>query len=144
MQETAEVLLAIGGMMLLGMMTDMLGRKTFLPRVTLLLLFGMLIGPNLLNLLPENITSNFDLIANTALIMVGFLVGGHLKIGRQLFSVSLGAVIGTVIVVTICLTLVGVPLEVAIMLGCIATATDPAVTMDVIEETESKGPCKPL
>ncbi len=60
--------------MLLGLMTDYLGRRTFLPRVTLLLLFGMLIGPNAFNLLPEVITSHFELITNVALVMVGFLV----------------------------------------------------------------------
>lgn len=131
--------------MLLGMITNTLGQRTLLPRVTLLLLFGILIGPNVFDLIPQSIFSSFDLFANVALLMIGFLVGGHLtrklmhSIGRELLAVSLGAVIGTVTVVALCLSLLGLPVEIAIMLGCIATATDPAATMDVIEETHSRG-----
>lgn len=131
--------------MLLGLMTDFLGRRTFLPRVTLLILFGMLIGPNGLNLLPKIIISNFELITNVALVMVGFLVGGKLTkdllkdIGKKVMWISLGAVFGTAIIVTVVLVAIGVPLEIAILLGCIATATDPAATMDVIEESKSRG-----
>ena len=145
MNEIATILIALGGVMLLGMITNTLGQRTFLPRVTLLLILGILIGPNVFNFLPRSIISNFDLFAKVALLMIGFLVGGHLtrklmhSIGRELLSVSLGAVLGTVTVVAICLTLIGLPVEIAIMLGCIATATDPAATMDVIEETHSKG-----
>jgi NhaP-type Na+/H+ or K+/H+ antiporter len=146
MDQTAEILLSIGGIMLLGMITDLLGRRTFLPRVTLLLLFGILIGPSVFNLLPEIFISNFKLITEIALTMVGFLVGGKLSrkllksLGKQLLWVSLGAVIGTVVIVSLVLILAGVPIALAILLGCIAAATDPAATMDVVEETKSKGP----
>ncbi len=145
MNETATILISIGGVMLLGMITNTLGQRTLLPRVTLLLIFGILIGPNVFDLIPQSIFSSFDLFANVALLMIGFLVGGHLtrklmhSIGRELLAVSLGAVIGTVTVVALCLSLLGLPVEIAIMLGCIATATDPAATMDVIEETHSGG-----
>ncbi len=145
MQHTHEILISIGGIMLLGLMTDYLGRRTILPRVTLLLLFGMLIGPNAFNLLPEVITSHFELITNVALVMVGFLVGGRLtkdllrNIGKKVMWISLGAVFGTVIIVMLSLVAVGVSLEIAILLGCIATATAPAATLDVVDESESKG-----
>lgn len=146
MDQTAEILLSIGGIMLLGMITDLLGRRTFLPRVTLLLIFGILIGPSVFNLLPEIFISNFKLITEIALTMVGFLVGGKLSrklfksLGKQLLWVSLGAVIGTVVIVSLVLILAGAPIALAILLGCIAAATDPAATMDVVEETKSKGP----
>ncbi|MBL1142990.1 MAG: cation:proton antiporter [Proteobacteria bacterium] len=145
MDHTSEILMAIGGMMLLGLMTDYIGRKTFLPRVTLLLIFGMLIGPNGFNFLPEIIISNFELITNIALVMVGFLVGGKLtkdllrSIGKEVMWLSLGAVFGTVLVVLSILIAIGVPVEIAILLSCIATATDPAATADVVEESESRG-----
>ncbi len=144
MHQTAEILLSIGGIMLLGLVTDMLGRRTFLPRVTLLLLFGMIIGPSLLNLLPEIFISRFELIANIALIMVGFLIGGKLSkklfksLGKELIWISLGAVIGTVSIVSLALIVAGVSAEMAILFGCIATATAPAATLDVVEESKVK------
>lgn len=145
MHQTAEILLSIGGIMLLGLVTDLLGRRTFLPRVTLLLLFGMIIGPSLLNLLPDIFISRFELIANIALIMVGFLIGGKLSrnlfksLGKELIWVSLGAVIGTVSIVSLALIVAGVSAEIAILFGCIATATAPAATLDVVEESKVKG-----
>ncbi len=78
-------------------------------------------------------------------MMVGFLVGGKLtkdllkNMGKKVMWISLGAVFGTAIIVTLLLMLIGVPLDVAILLGCIATATDPAAIMDVVEESNSKG-----
>lgn len=144
MHNTSEILIAIGSMMLLGLMTDYLGRRTFLPRVTLLLLFGILIGPKGFDLIPNVIISNFELITNIALVMVGFLIGGKLtrkmlvRNGKEVIWLSFGAVTGSVIVVMLALYLFGVPAEVAILFGCIATATAPAATMDVVEESEIK------
>lgn len=52
MDPSAQILLTLGGILLLGLATDILGQRTFLPRVTLMLLFGMLIGPGMLDLIP--------------------------------------------------------------------------------------------
>ena len=57
MEPTAQILLTLGGILLLGLATDVLGRRTFLPRVTLMLLFGMLIGPKILDLIPAVVST---------------------------------------------------------------------------------------
>ena len=46
MDQTPQILLTLGCILLLGMATDVLGQRTFLPRVTLMRLFGILIGPD--------------------------------------------------------------------------------------------------
>lgn len=146
MDMSAQILLTLGGILLLGMATDMLGQRTFLPRVTLLLVFGVIIGEQMLNLIPAVISERFELIANMALLMVGFLLGGKLTrdslrhSSRMLICVSVGAVIVTALVVAIGLALVGVPVEVALLAGCIAAATDPAATMDTVLESGRTGP----
>jgi NhaP-type Na+/H+ or K+/H+ antiporter len=65
MTQTVETLFAIGGILLLGLATDYLGRRTVLPRVTLLMLFGILIGDEALALIPATLSSRFELIAAT-------------------------------------------------------------------------------
>ena len=145
MDTTAQILLALGGILLLGVATDVLGQRTFLPRVTLMLLFGMLIGPGMLDLIPAVVTDRFELIASMALLMVGFLLGGRLtrdnlqRFGREIISISVAAVIGTALMVFLGLVLVGVPLNIAILLGCIASATAPAATVDIVMESGYKG-----
>ena len=146
MTETAEVLLSLGGVLLLGVATDALGRRTPLPRVTLLLIFGFLIGPGCLNLLPDTFVNSFDLTADMALVMVGFLLGGQFTLremreyGRQVFWISILAVVVTAVLIFLGLTLFGVALPLALLLAGIGPATAPAATLDVVREAKSQGP----
>jgi len=143
MQQTAEFLFAIGSILLLGLATDFLGRHTFLPRVTLLLAFGIIVGDEVLGMIPETLSNRFDLITDMALLMIGFLLGGRLSLkslkqeGRQLLWLSISASLGTTVIVTLALVAASVPLEIAILLGCIAAATAPAATFDVVLESGS-------
>ena len=66
MQSSAQFLIAIGSILLIAIAADLIGKHSILPRVTLLLIFGMLIGDNALGLMPEVITSQFDIFANIA------------------------------------------------------------------------------
>ena len=146
MQTASQFLLALGGFFLLGLVTDLLGRHTFLPRVTLLLLFGIAIGEEALDLIPSIFTNNFEIIADMALLMIGFLLGGKLTIasllggsGNKILWISISAVIGPVVMVILGLALIGVPFEIAILLCCIASATAPAATVDTVIEANYKG-----
>lgn len=140
MNAAAEFLLTLGGILLLGLLTSSVGRRTFLPRVTLLLLFGMLIGDQVLGLIPSLFTERFEIISNMALLMVGFLLGGRLTTSslRQSMAsvlwISMSAAIVTAIVVGIGLFIAGLSLELAILLGAISSATAPAAILDVVRE----------
>lgn len=140
MEGTAQFLLAVGGILLLGLLTSAIGRRTSLPRVTLLLLFGVCIGGNGFDLIPPAINAWFELVANLALLLVGFLLGGqltrkHLATATgEVFWFSLIAALVTALLVGGVLVLVGAPLAVAILLGCIAAATDAVAVVDVVSE----------
>ena len=77
MQEIAITIITLGGVMLLGLVTDVLGRHTPLPRVTLLLAFGFIIGPSGVALLPEIKPQLFNLLSTIALVMIGFLIAAR-------------------------------------------------------------------
>jgi Kef-type K+ transport system membrane component KefB len=146
MQSPAEFLLALGLILLIGLASDYLGRRTFLPRVTLLLAAGILVGEQALGLIPSALSSRFDLVANMALLMIGFLLGGQLtlsslrRMGRVLIWVSLCAAFASAGFVALVLGLLGLPLDIAVLLGCIAAATAPAATMDTVIETGADTP----
>ncbi|TCS43798.1 cation:proton antiporter [Reinekea marinisedimentorum] len=141
MVATSEFLLTIGAILLLGLVTTGLAERTLLPRVTLLLLFGILIGPQGLNLIPEFFVLRFDMVADMTLLMVGFLLGG--KLTRESFAnaagsillISLLAALLALLMVALLLVLAGVSLPLAILLGCIASATAPTAILDVVEQT---------
>jgi Kef-type K+ transport system membrane component KefB len=150
MHQASEFLLTLGVILLAGLATDAIGRHTFLPRVTLLLLFGVVIGNQMLDLIPPMFTDHFELIANMTLLMVGFLLGGKLTAGflrqsaEKTFLISISTALITVLVVMIGLMAIGVTVEIAILLGCIASATAPAATLDIVLEAGHKSPFSDL
>ncbi|MGD8783938.1 MAG: cation:proton antiporter [Thioalkalispiraceae bacterium] len=150
MSATSQFLLTLGGVLLLGLLTSELGRRTFLPRVTLLLIFGALIGPEALDIIPDVFSERFDIIANMALLMVGFLLGGKLTRDsfdhsvKKILWISITAAVFTTLIVSLSLFWAGVSLGIAILLGCIAAATDSAAILDVTIEQNYRGPFKTI
>ena len=144
MLANAQFLLALGGILVLGLITDWVGKKTFLPRITLLLIFGIIIGEEGFNLIPTVFSDRFELIAEMTLLVVGFMLGGILttetikKSGKTILSISISAAVFTTAIVTLALSTTGLPLEIAILLGCIASATAPAATVDTVIESNNK------
>ena len=142
---TAQILMTFGGLFLLGLIADLVGRHTPLPRVTLLLLSGFIIGPSVLDWLPPFTDEWFPVLTNIALAMIGFMLGQKMtlvtvrNLGRAVFGMSLGVVLVTAFTVFLVLFLFGVPFEISLLLAGISTATDPAATIDVAHEYQAKG-----
>jgi Kef-type K+ transport system membrane component KefB len=134
----------LGALFLAGLVADQIGNATRLPRVTLLLLLGLLFGQSGFDLLPETSTDWFEPLSFIALTMVAFLLGGELtrenlaRHGRAIFSISLCVVAGTTALVWGGLTLLGVDSGLALLLGAIATATAPAAIADVVHHSGIK------
>lgn len=139
-------LITIGGLFLIGLLADELGRRTKLPRVTLLILLGVMLGPTGFDLLPSITEDWYDLIASIALTMVAFLLGGALSMdrlqahGREILIVSVVVVLVTILVVFGGFLLLGAAPVLALLFAGVSTATDPAATQEVIKNTQSKGP----
>ena len=87
MNNISLALLIIGILLLTGYAAHAVGKYTHVPRVTLLLLLGLISGPYLLDLIPENIEEWFPFIAHMALAMVGFLLGESFY-GKNLKSIG--------------------------------------------------------
>ncbi|MHC5001598.1 MAG: cation:proton antiporter [Planctomycetota bacterium] len=139
-------LIAIGVLLLAGLLAHVLGRRAHVPRVTLLLLLGVVAGPSALDLAPQALVDWFPLAAQLALSMIGFELGERFlgrrirTTGRVVLSVTTVVTIGTALVVFVALLAAGVPLVLGLLLAAIAPATDPAATVDVVRETRSNGP----
>ncbi|MFB9149216.1 cation:proton antiporter [Roseovarius ramblicola] len=139
------ILIALGVLFLVGLAADAVGRRTRLPRVTLLLICGIAAGGAGLDLIPQDLKSLYDLLSVTALTMVAFVLGNTLtgetlhRHGRAILSISIVVVLATVALVAAGLWLLGVPAPVAIILGAIATATDPAATQDALRQSGARG-----
>ena len=142
MEDQAVTLIIFGLLFFAGLAADRIGRRLRLPRVTLLLGCGLLIGHSGFGLLPDSITELYPVIAVVALSAVAVLLGSALSMsnlrqhGRVVVVVSLSIVIVSQVAVTTGLWAMGLPLTLAILLGALATATDPAATYDVIDNPD--------
>ncbi|MEF8833881.1 MAG: cation:proton antiporter [Halofilum sp. (in: g-proteobacteria)] len=145
--ETPIIFTTLGALLLGGLAVEWVGRHLPLPRVTLLILFGVLIGPEVLDLLPDGASERwFKPVTTLALVMVGFLVGERFSIdrlrvrGRVVLTISVIEALGTALLVTLGMLMLGVSLPLALLLGGIAPATAPASTWDVVDENRAEGP----
>jgi len=145
MEPISKTFITIGAILLFAPAIDTIARRTKLPRVTLLLLFGLLIGPDVLNLLPALGNTWFPVVTDLALLMIGFLLGEKLafsflrKNARAVLWISVGEVLVTAVTMFTVLFLIGVPIEVSLVLAGIAPASAPAATVDVVHEVKAKG-----
>lgn len=146
MESTYQFLLALGGILLLGLTTTAIGRRTFLPRVTLLLIFGVIIGKQALDIIPSVFSERFEIVTDIALLMVGFLIGGKLtkkslaNMVDKVLWISISAAIITTVFVSLGLVWIGLSTQLAILLGSIAAATAPAAILDVVMESKENNP----
>jgi len=136
-----NLLLVLGAVFLLGLAADLAGRRARLPRVTLLLLCGIAVGPSGFGLLPRSfVTDWFPVLTDIALALIGFLLGQKMSLaalrkhGRLVLTAALGETTGALVAVALALIVLGVNPIAALLMGAIGTATDPAATFDVVHE----------
>jgi Kef-type K+ transport system membrane component KefB len=133
--------ITLGGLLIAGLAAQWLGQKTAIPRVSLLIGLGIVVGPTGTDLVSEVAQQTFPWISHITLALVGFLLGGKLHIrflrrqGRAIFSSSLWITLATWGCVTLACGWLTGDWALALLFGAIATATDPAATRDVIIES---------
>jgi Kef-type K+ transport system membrane component KefB len=136
----------LGGLLLLGLIAEWTATRLPIPRVSVLLVLGLAVGPIGLDLLPQAREEWFPIVSAVALVMVGFLIGGEFttdrfrELGAPSAVIALVQALGTAVVVGAGLLAVGVEPILALPLAGIATATAPAAVTGVVEESGQRGP----
>lgn len=138
----AALLVTIGAVLLLSPPMAVLSARLGLPRVSLMIGLGVAVGPLGLDLMPGDSHAWHPVVAQIALSMVGFVLGGEFTLdnlrsrGVAVLRLSAAVTAATFATVAAGLTLVvGVPLAASLVLASAATATDPAACKSVIDDT---------
>lgn len=141
-----DILLYLGIAMTAGLIMNRVVKLVNLPNVTGYLLAGLIIGPYVLNLLPELAVEQMGIITNVALGFIAFSIGGSFKIsnikaiGGKVLVITLFEACTASLFVTLALLIFGFPSPVALALGAIAAATAPATTLLVAKQYNASGP----
>lgn len=142
-------LLSAGLILILGFIGARLLKLVRLPSVTAFLIVGIVVGPQVLNLITPQIFTASGFISNFVLGLIAFSLAENFRFDRirqgmkQVMWISIVAALGAGILVSSALivyfVIIGQPIYPAIILGAAATATAPAATVLVIREYRASG-----
>ncbi len=139
-------LLSVGMIILLGLLGGKLSHRIKIPKVTGYMIIGLIFGPSVLNFITSSTLNDIHMINDIALGMILFAIGGEIEINhlrslrKKLLYITLAESFGAFALVSFTTWLFTQDLFLALILGSIAIATAPGVTLLVIREYEARGP----
>lgn len=120
--------------------------KIHFPEVTGFLIAGIIIGPSVLGIIPEEGVKNLEIISSVALSFIAFSIGSEMKIsvlkklGEKIILITVFEALTALLVVLLgCLFIFKYDLPFSLSLASIACATAPAATLMVIRQYKAKG-----
>lgn len=142
-----EIALALGIIVLAGLLSGRLVQKFKIPMVIGFLIIGVVMGPSVLNIITIEMTEGLELIKVFALGVIAYTIGSELnfkKIKNLLQSILVITLIQTAVIFILIFGsmyyIFGFSLPVSLLLGAIAPASAPAAIMAVCREYRAKGP----
>src|SRR2546422_8232768 len=154
----ARATLALGFLLLVAYLGGEIARRGRLPRLTGYLLVGFAVGPAWLGLVQREEVDALRFIEEAAVALIGLAAGSELTLdalrrGRvALARLASGAIVFPLLAVSLVVLSVspwfpltrhqplGDALVVALVLGTLAAASSPAVTMAMMSELDAHGP----
>lgn len=144
--QNAVVILSIALVLFTGFLMTRITKKCKLPDVTAYLFTGILLGPHVLNLIPDYVVSGMDFITDIASAYIAFGVGKYFKLDtlrqngkRMIFITLCEALVAAVLTFLVMFFGFGLSLYFSLLVAAIATATSSASTMMTIRQYRAKG-----
>ncbi len=149
-----NIILLLGVVLSLGTLGGRLFQFLKIPQVVGYIIIGIFLGQSGLKMINTDTVANLKHFSSFALAIIGFLIGGELKIqvikkyGKQFTWILFLEAFTAFVVVSLLVTLAGLFLfrdvnlavSLGLLLGAISSATAPAATTDVLWENKTRGP----
>ncbi len=141
-----NIFLDLAIMIFAGMLFGRIAKHLRLPNVTGYLVAGLLLGPSVLGILPEDVLGGLTVISDVSLGFIAFSIGNEFKlsyfkrVGAAPIIIACMESLLAVLAVLLALLVAGQPLAFSLVLASIAAATAPAATIMVIKQYRAKGP----
>ena len=143
---TAITVISVSFMLFFGFLMTRVTKVFKLPNVTAYIVSGIIMGPFVLNLIPQKTIEGMSFIGDIALSFIAFGTGEYFKVdilkknGRKVLIITIMEALASSIVVFI-VTYCFLKLEFgfSLILSALASATAPASTLMTIRQTGAKG-----
>jgi len=116
------------------------------PEVVGYFFVGLFLGPSFSNILTHDAVATLEVFSEIALGLILFSIGSIFEfdnlraVGRRTLDLTGYVMAGTILLVSLTLTLLGSDWRMALLLGTIATEISPIATILVLREMNSSGP----
>jgi len=148
-----NVLLLLGVAVFGGIIGARIFRRLRIPQIIGSILIGLLIGQSGLRLVCEEVVQTLEPLNYFALGIIGFLIGGELKLeilrkyGKQFAAILVAEGVAAFVLVAGATILLAyqfthdlrMSVSLGVVLGAISSATDPASTIQVLWEYKTRG-----
>jgi len=140
-----NIMLTVALAVLLGTVGARIFKRLKVPQVVAYIIIGVLLGATGLNVIDANTVEGLAPLSLLALGIIGFMIGGELKLevfrrhGKRAMVILLAEGLGAFVLVTALVGLVTHNWALALLLGAISSATAPAATVDVLWEYRTLG-----
>jgi Kef-type K+ transport system membrane component KefB len=152
-------ILIFGLIVLFGFISGEAARKIGLPKVTGFILAGIILNPRLTHIVTTDFAEHTDIVINIALAFITFEVGGTLhyskikKLGKSIIYITLFegelsflvtatgiALVSTFFVHATDASFSTLFIPIGLLMGSLASPTDPSATLAVVHEYKAEGP----
>lgn len=144
--SVSVIIISVAIMLFCGFLTTRLTKLLKLPNVTAYIITGIVIGPFLLDLIPETVSSGMSFISDIALAFIAFSVGEYFRVDVLRKNLSKLVIItlfeslaASLFVFILTYFILGLSLSFSLVLAALASATAPASTMMTIRQTKADG-----
>lgn len=149
-----QIVLLLGIIMFFGAVGGRIFQKLRIPQVVGYIVIGIIIGSSGFQILSKETIAALNPISTVSLSLIGFLIGGELKLnvlkkyGKQFVGILLFESITPFFIVGSLVTAISffftgnliTSIAIGLVLGAICSATAPAATTDVLVEYRTRGP----
>lgn len=144
--SVSVIIISVAIMLFCGFLTTRLTKLLKLPNVTAYIITGIIIGPFVLDLIPETVSSGMNFISDIALAFIAFSVGEYFRVdvlkknlGKLVVITLFESLAASVFVFVLTYFILGLNVSFSLVLAALASATAPASTMMTIRQTKASG-----
>ena len=145
-RTACSIIIALGVILICGFLMTRLTKLLKLPNATAYILTGILIGPSVINIIPQEFIDRTDFISDSALVFIAFTAGEFFKIkeikksiGKVMIITIIEAIAAFALVFILCTAVFRLAIPFSLVLAALSSATAPTSTIMTIKQTKSKG-----
>ena len=142
----SAVVISLGVILICGFLMTRLTKLLRLPNVTAYIIVGILIGPNVIKIIPGDFIEHTSFVSDIALAFIAFSAGEFFKlnevkksIGKSIIITIFESLFTFILTFVLCRFVFSLGTSFSLIIASLTSATAPTSTIMTIKQTKAKG-----